>query len=217
MNKRDPVSETAEFVKEKFANDSTGHDWWHLYRVWTMAKRIAEEEKGANMLVVELAALLHDIADWKFHDGDSGVGPTAAREWLKNINTDEENIDQVVYIIKHISFKGGFDEHKMQTLEGKIVQDADRLDALGAIGLARLFATGAKLGKIIHDPSKEYTSFEEYYKNISKNTMINHFYEKLLLLKDKMNTKTGKKIALHRHEYMERYLEEFYAEWDGKL
>jgi uncharacterized protein len=217
-NEQDLMQMTAEFVKEKFKSEGSGHDWWHLHRVWQLSKHIAKEEGGANMLVVELAALLHDIADWKFHDGDEEAGPKAAQSWLESIKVDDEIIKQVVYIVKHISFKGGVKNYVMESIEGKIVQDADRLDAIGAIGIARVFAFGGNFNRPIHEPDekpKNYNNFEMFKKNLTKGSSINHFYEKLLLLKDKMNTKTGKKIAQRRHEFMEQYLKEFYAEWEG--
>jgi uncharacterized protein len=220
VHDRELVNKTAKFVKKKFENEGSGHDWWHLYRVWTMSKRIAREESGANMLVVELAALLHDIADWKFHDGDEEAGPKAAQSWLESIKVNDEIIKKVVYIVKHISFKGGVKAHVMESIEGKIVQDADRLDAIGAIGIARVFAFGGNFSRPIHEPDekpKDYNNFEMFKKNLTKGSSINHFYEKLLLLKNKMNTETGKKIAQHRHEFMEQYLKEFYAEWEGDL
>jgi uncharacterized protein len=214
------VNKTAEFVKEKFAAEGSGHDWWHLYRVWQLSKSIAKKEKAADMLVVELAALLHDIADWKFHNGDEEAGPKAARKWLEKLSLDENTIERVVYIVRYISFKGGVNRHSMETLEGRIVQDADRLDAIGAIGVARVFAFGGSLNRPIHDPNespKAYDNFEMFKKNLTKGSSINHFYEKLLLLKDRMNTKTGKAMAEHRHKYMEQFLDEFYSEWEGKI
>lgn len=211
------ISKTADFMKAKFAADSTGHDWWHLYRVWQLSKHIASKEKGSDILVVELAALLHDIADWKFHD-DEEAGPNAAGRWLESLKVDKKTIAHVENIVRHISFKGANVKNKLSTLEGYIVSDADKLDAIGAIGIARAFAYGGSDNRIMYDPDrkpKHHESFEEY-KN-DKSDTINHFYEKLLLLKDRMYTKTGKQIAIHRHKYMENYLKEFYAEWDGKL
>jgi uncharacterized protein len=219
MHDKELITKTAEFVKEKFKSEGSGHDWWHLYRVWQLAKHLAKEEKGAKLLVVELAALLHDIADWKFHGGDEEAGPIAARGWLESIHVDDEIMKQVVYIVKHVSFKGGVKANVMNSIEGKIVQDADRLDAIGAIGIARVFAFGGNFNRPIHEPNekpKNYNDFEAFKKNLTKGSSINHFYEKLLLLKDKMNTESGKKIAQRRHEFMEKYLKEFYAEWEGK-
>ncbi len=207
-------------MKKKLGSDNSGHhDWWHELRVLRLARHIAAKEEGADMLVVELGALLHDIADWKFVDGDLTAGPKATREWLASQNASEDLIEKVTYIVENISFRGGTNKHVMQTLEGKIVQDADRLDALGAIGVVRTFSFGGSRNRPIYDPDNKpqtYMSFDSYRKTIDQNTTINHFYEKLLLLKDKMNTKTGRQIAEHRHKYMEDFLEEFYAEWDGQ-
>lgn len=198
--------------------DTTGHDWWHVVRVVNNAKTIATKE-GGDPFIIELTALLHDIADWKFHDGNSASGAKISRDWLETLKVDAGVVEQVAYIVEHISFKGGTNTHVMQTLDGQIVQDADRLDALGAVGIARAFATGAVLGNAIYDPEvapKNYKSPEEFKKELKNNHTINHFYEKLLLIKDKMNTQTGKNLAAHRHKFMERYLQEFYKEWGGK-
>jgi uncharacterized protein len=219
MTNRDKelVDKTAKFIKKKFENEGSGHDWWHLYRVWQLSKRIAKEEK-ADSLVTELGALLHDIADFKFHDGDLSAGPRAAREWLQGQGAHEDLVDKVCDIVENVSFKGAAEADKMKSLEGKIVQDADRLDAIGAIGISRVFSYGGHKGKAIHNPDIKPNLnmlFEQYKKG--SNSAINHFYEKLLLLKDRMNTEAGKKIAEHRHQYMEGYLKEFYAEWEGKV
>lgn len=200
----------ADEVKDKFKNDGTGHDWWHIYRVWQMALKISEQEK-ADLYVVQLSALLHDIADWKYHDGDDTVGPKKAREILEKYKVAENVIDQVVEIIADLSFKGAGVETKMKTVEGMIVQDADRLDAIGAIGIARTFAYGGYKNNLMYDPEIKpviHNTKEEYFKSVS--TTINHFYEKLLLLKDLMNTDTAKQIALQRHEFMEEFLKNFY-------
>jgi uncharacterized protein len=217
MNSQDLVQSTADFVKKKFEKEGSGHDWWHLYRVWQLSKRIAKEEK-ADSLVTELGALLHDIADFKFHDGDLSAGPRAAREWLQGQGAHEDLVDKVCDIVENVSFKGAAEADKMKSLEGKIVQDADRLDAIGAIGISRVFSYGCQKVKAIHNPDIKPNLnmlFEQYKKG--SNSAINHFYEKLLLLKDRMNTEAGKKIAEHRHQYMEGYLKEFYAEWEGKV
>jgi len=218
MSNQKLVSKTVAFVKEKFEHDSTGHDWWHLYRVWQLSKHIAAKENGANLEVVELGALLHDIADFKFHDGDLSAGPKAAREWLTSIGASETTIKAVCHIVENVSFKGADAKNKMRSLEGKIVQDADRLDAIGAIGLARLFAYAGSNGNLIYHPDIKPRTFKDHKEYVNyKTTSINHFYEKLLLLKDRMNTKTGRAMAKHRHKILEDYLQEFYAEWDGKL
>lgn len=216
MTDQELIAKTAKFMKAKFAGESSGHDWWHLYRVWQLAKQIAAKEKGANATVVELGALLHDIADFKFHNGDLSAGPKAARVWLQSLNASEETIQGVCHIVEHVSFKGAGVANKMKSLEGRIVQDADRLDAIGAVGIARVFAFGGAHNRLIHDPDIQpqlHDSFETYA--TATPTAINHFYEKLLLLKDKMNTKTGQQMAARRHEFMEKYLQEFYAEWNG--
>lgn len=213
------LEKTRAFVEEKLKGEGSGHDWWHIIRVVNNAKAIAQQE-GGDAFVIELAALLHDIADWKFHDGDSTVGPRVTREWLQKLKVESVVIERVAYIVEHISFKGGKNPHRMQTLEGKIVQDADRLDAIGAIGVARAFAFGGAAGREIYNPSvppKQYDSFESFKNAVTTNHTVNHFYEKLLLLKDKMNTATGRQKAQERHAFMEKYLQQFYAEWEGKL
>lgn len=212
------IQETRDYVEEQFSGESTGHDWWHMYRVWKLAKHIASQEPSADSFIVELGALLHDIADWKFNDGDMEAGPKAARKWLESLDTDEDIILKIEDIVRNVSFKGANVKQVMNSLEGQIVSDADKLDAVGAIGIARTFAYGGSHGTPIYDPNikpVQHKTFEEY-KN-SKSHSINHFYEKLLLLKDKLYTKTAKKIAEHRHEFMENYLKEFYKEWEGEL
>jgi uncharacterized protein len=197
------------------AGDSSGHDWFHIERVRNTALTIAREE-GADLFVVELAALLHDVADWKFADGDHTASPRAARRWLQSLPVAPAVIDHVEDIVATLSFKGAGVATPMKTLEGRIVQDADRLDALGAIGIARTFAYGGHKGQAMHDPELQpqlHGSFEAYKSNVG--TTINHFYEKLLLLKDRMNTAAGKRLAAERHAFMERYLEQFIAEWQG--
>ncbi|MFH1644503.1 MAG: HD domain-containing protein [bacterium] len=216
MNKKEIIEKTVEHVKKVLKKDSSGHDWWHVYRAWKMAIRIAEDEKNVDLFVVELAALLHDIADFKFHGGDLTIGPTKAREWLASLNVSSNVIDHVAKIISEISFKGARVATPMSTKEGMIVQDADRLDAIGAIGIARTFAFGGNKGNEMYNPAVKtqmHDSFEEYSK--CNGTTINHFYEKLLLLKDLMNTKTGKQIAEQRHIFMQQYLDRFLNEWEG--
>ena len=210
------IDKTKNYVKNKFEGEGSGHDWWHIYRVWKTAIYIAKEEK-ADLFIVELAALLHDIADWKFHEGDDSIGPKKARSWLESINVEEKTISQVCNIIQNISFKGAKVNNLMETKEGKIVQDADRLDAIGAIGIGRTFAYGGHKNREMYNPyiKPEMHETPEQYKN-SNGPSINHFYEKLLLLKDLMNTETGKKIAESRHQFMEYFLERFFKEWEGK-
>ena len=218
MTNQQIIQKTKDYVEKQFSGEGTGHDWWHMYRVWRLAKHIASQEPKTDMYIVELGALLHDIADWKFNDGDMEAGPKAARKWLKSLNVSEDVIHSVEDIIHNVSFKGAQVKQTMNSLEGQIVSDADKLDAVGAIGIARTFAYGGAHDTPIYDPNikpVEHRTFEEY-KN-SKSHTINHFYEKLLLLKDKLYTKTAKEIAKHRHEYMQQYLDEFYKEWEGEL
>ena len=209
------IDKTCKFVEDKLSGDGSGHDWWHIFRVWTLAKKIAVEEK-AQVEIVELGALLHDIADWKFHDGDDSIGPAIAREFLNNQNVETNVSDSVVEIISTVSYKGAGVATPMKTLEGKIVQDADRLDAIGALGIARTFAYGGYKNRLIYHPDEKpvlHKSYEDYKKN--EGHTINHFYEKLLLLKERMNTNTGKRIAEGRHKFMQSFLDQFYKEWDG--
>lgn len=210
------IDDTILFVKQKLENAESGHDWFHIERVYKNALLIAEGEE-CEITVVKLGALLHDIADSKFHDGDEAVGPKVAREFLESKNTSEEIITHVVHIIENISFKGGNFEKKFTSKELEIVQDADRLDAIGAIGIARTFNYGGFKNRPIYNPNiaPQTNMTKEEYKN-SEAPTLNHFYEKLLLLKDKMNTKTGRKIAEGRHKFMELFLSQFYAEWEGE-
>jgi uncharacterized protein len=215
MPSNEIIDRTADHVKTIMSGDGTGHDWWHVYRVWKTAQRIGQSE-NADPLVVELAALLHDIADWKAHGGDTAIGPKTARAWLASLDLDAGTIDRVCQIVADISFKGANVEQPTLSLEGQVVQDADRLDAIGAIGIARTFAYGGSKGRLIYDPAcppVEHHTAESYFNN--SGATINHFYEKLLLLKDRMNTPAGKAIAQQRHEFMEDYLRRFYEEWEG--
>lgn len=211
----DIISKTIAFVKEHLENAEGGHDWFHTHRVFKNAQLIAKTE-NVDSIVVSLGALLHDIADSKFHDGDETVGPKIAREFLFKHNVDSLIIEHVVKIIENISFKGGNEKQKFSSPELDVIQDADRLDALGAIGIARCFNYGGFKNRKLFDPdiSPNLKMSKKEYKTL-KTPTINHFYEKLLLLKDRMNTKTGKRIAEKRHQYMEQFLEQFYAEWDG--
>lgn len=210
------IDKTILFVKTKLEQAEGGHDWFHIERVYKNALLIAQEE-SCDLTVVKLGALLHDIADSKFHNGDETIGPKTARAFLEAENVDEATIVHVVNIIENISFKGGNFEKKFSSKELEIVQDADRLDAIGAIGIARCFNYGGFKNRALYNPAippKFGMSKEEYKTNDSPT--INHFYEKLLLLKDKMNTSTGKKIAEARHRFMENFLSQFYAEWEGE-
>ncbi len=208
------LNNTIEYVKQTLSADSSGHDWWHIYRVWQLTKYLAKQEQ-ADIYICELAALLHDIADWKFHDGDLEAGPRAAEAWLSKQNTDKDVINAVCQIIREVSFKGANVKTIPTSLNAKVVQDADRLDAIGAIGIARTFAYGGHAGHAMYDPNlvpQLHDSFDKY-KN-SKSSTINHFHEKLLLLKDRMNTQTAKSMAAERHQVMENFLEQFMGEWE---
>ena len=214
MTDRQIIDKTISFVRTTLANAEGGHDWWHINRVHTNAKHIGATE-DCDILTVELAALLHDIADSKFHNGDEEIGPRTAGDFLHTLNIDEEIITHVQQIIRHISFKSGFDKLSFQSTELNIVQDADRLDAIGAIGIARTFSYGGFKGREIYNPEimPNLNMTKDEYKNTTAPS-INHFYEKLLLLKNKMNTTTGKKLAEQRHAFMEAYLQQFFMECD---
>lgn len=210
------IDNTIVFVKNKLKEAEGGHDWFHIERVYKNSLLIAQTEI-CNLTVVKLGALLHDIADSKFHDGDEQIGPKIARQFLEQEQLDKTTIDHVIAIIENLSFKGGNFKSKFHSKELEIVQDADRLDAIGAIGIARTFNYGGFKNRSLYDPSisPKMNMTKEEYKNSTAPT-INHFYEKLLLLKDKMNTETAKKIAANRHAFMERFLAQFYAEWEGE-
>jgi uncharacterized protein len=213
---RRQLLDAAAFVRDHLAGDSSGHDWWHIDRVRSTALAIAREE-GADLFIVELAALLHDVDDWKFAGGDRSAGPKAVRTWMEAHEVEPPAVDHVCRIIGELSFKGAGVATPMTSLEGQCVQDADRLDALGAIGIARTFAYGGHKGQAMHNPERPpsaHDSFEAYKNNVG--TTINHFYEKLLLLKDRMNTAAARRLAAGRHAYMEQFLEEFLAEWDAR-
>ena len=211
------VAKTAEYVKRSLLDGEGSHDWWHVERVWKNALRIGQEE-GANLYLVQLAALLHDIADYKFNDGNDKIGPQLAREWLTGQGVEAEVIERVCRIIEEVTFKGAATQvSPPSSLESMVVQDADRLDAIGALGIARAFAYGGYKGRPLHDPltpPRTHTSFEAY--KSSKSATINHFYEKLLFLRERMNTQTAKRIAEGRHAYMEEYLQRFFREWNGE-
>jgi uncharacterized protein len=216
MENPEIVNKTVAFVKQQLATAEGGHDWWHTYRVWKLAKEIAKKEVVDN-LVIDLGSLLHDIADAKFHDGDEEVGPKVSREFLESLEIEKETIDHIDKIIRNISFKNSKDQ-KFRSPELNIIQDADRLDAIGAIGIARAFNFGGFKNRAIYNPEiapNLNMTKSEYKKSLSPT--VNHFYEKLFLLKDLMNTKTGRKMAMERHRFMEEYLERFYKEWKGLL
>ncbi len=211
------IENTVEFVKEKLQGAEAGHDWYHIERVWKLSQKIAATE-DANLMVVELAALLHDIADPKFHNGDETLALKISRSFLESQEVDEDILEQVLYVIQNISFKNRGEAPTKPSIELQIVQDADRLDAIGAIGIARTFNFGGFKNNLMYDPNlpPQFNMTKEEYKK-SNGTTINHFYEKLLLLKDLMNTSEGKKIAEERHEVMLRFLEDFYKEWNVSL
>ena len=210
------IEKTIAFVKQKLENAEGGHDWFHIERVYKNALLIAKDEK-CDEIIVKLGALLHDIADSKFHNGDETMGPKVASEFLESENVEESIIEHVINIINNISFKGGNFEKEFSSIELEIVQDADRLDAIGAIGIARAFNYGGYKNRQLYNPQilPNLSMSKEEYKN-SKSPTLNHFYEKLLLLKDKMNTNTGRKIAQNRHDFMETFLVQFDDECNGK-
>lgn len=213
MNSISIVDKAIAFVQMSLKNAEGGHDWWHIHRVFVNAKKIAEKESDVDLEVVLLAALLHDIADSKFHDGNEEIGPQMAKNFLLSEGLNPQKLEHVVSIIENISFKGGKIERTFHSKELDVVQDADRLDAIGAIGIARTFNYGGFKGNEIYNPNippNLQMTKDEYKKG--GQTSLNHFYEKLLLLKDLMNTKTGKEMAEERHEFMELYLKQFYNE-----
>lgn len=213
MNNTLKIDKTISFVKDKLYGEGSGHDWFHIERVYKTSLYLADKE-NANIFVVSLAALLHDIDDWKFSK-DNTTNTTNIEAFLDSIDVDKKTIATVCSIIKTLSFKGGVVDSTQTTIEGKIVQDADRLDAIGAIGIARTFAYGGNKDRLMYDPSispKTFNSLSEV--KDEENHTINHFYEKLLKLKDLMNTDSGRKLALERHEFMKKFLEQFYLEWE---
>ncbi len=213
MNKKLIIEKTKEFVKEKLYGEGSGHDWFHIERVYNLSRYLAEKE-NADSFIVEMAALLHDIDDWKFSSSND-TNTTNTEVFLRKIQVNEEELIKIIKIINTISFKGGVVDSSQETIEGKVVQDADRLDAIGAIGIARTFAYGGNKNRVIYDPNIKpinFTSLEEV--KSENNHTVNHFYEKLLKLKDLMNTKSAKEIAEKRHKYMEEFLNEFYSEWN---
>ena len=210
------IQEIAEKVKKVFEGEGTGHDWWHIQRVRNTAMKIAQSE-GVDLVVVELGALLHDLADHKLHGGNVEAGIAKGKMWLKDGGFSEQVTREVLVIMKHISYKGSEVADYPLSRAGEVVRDADRLDAMGAIGIARTFAYGGNRNRLIYDPEvrpEEHHNFEKY--KASTAPTINHFYEKLLLLKDRMQTETGRKLAGARHQYMEQFLNQFYDEWEGR-
>lgn len=207
------IERVAEHIKVRFLAESSEHDWHHIHRVWKLARQIAQEE-GADQEIAELGALVHDIADWKFHDGDDSAGPREAERLLSREGAPQSVIEPVVEIVATISFKGAGVNTGMRTLEGKCVQDADRLDAMGAIGIARCFAYGGHAGRLMYDPAVPpvmHATAEAY--KAAKGTSLNHFYEKLFLLKERMNTPSGRSLAEERHRFMEEFVARFLDEW----
>lgn len=216
MNNKTLIANTKNYVKKQLANAEGGHDWFHIERVYRNALQIAKGEQ-VNLLVVKLGALLHDIADSKFYNGDETIGPRLAQNFLRAEGVEEQIISAVSTIIENISFKGGNFGTANDSIELQVVRDADRLDAIGAIGIARCFNYGGYKNRVLYDPNippNLHMSKEEY--KTATSPTINHFYEKLLLLKDRMHTKTARAIAQKRHEYMQAYLSQFYKEWEGK-
>jgi len=220
MDKKEIIDQTINFVKIELFNAEGGHDWFHIERVWKLAKLIGKNE-SADLFIVELGALLHDIADAKFYNGDETIGSKKARSFLKSIEVDELTIQHIENIINHISYKNSLTQNNENeyfvSKELKVIQDADRLDAMGAIGIARAFNYGGFKNRELYNPNikPNINQSKEVYKKSTAPT-INHFYEKLLLLKDKMNTNTGQLMAEERHVFMKQFLEQFYSEWEAK-
>ena len=214
MTDQEIIEKTIVFVKQELHNAEGGHDWWHIERVWKNAKKIAQSE-SVDLFIVELGALLHDIADHKFNDGDESRGVNKARKFLESLSVEVNVIDHVEKIMLNISFKGGNFSQEFSSKELAVVQDADRLDAIGAMGIARAFNYGGFKGRELYNPAihPEIGMTVKQYQRSTAPT-INHFYEKLLLLKDRMNTETGRKMAEQRHQFMEQYLEQFFKEWN---
>lgn len=211
------ITKTAAFVKNELYGAEGGHDWFHTERVWRIAEHIGKAEGNVNMTIVTLGAILHDAADAKFHGGDEEIGPRTARQWLTGQDVDQGTIYKVENIVRHISFKGNLEGQRWISPELMVVQDADRLDALGAIGIARTFNYGGHKGRVLYDPAipPNLKMTKAEYK-ASNTPTLNHFYEKLLLLKDLMNTETGRQMAEARHQFMLEYLEQFFVEWNGR-
>ena len=215
MNKL--VDRVAQSVRRAMEGDGTGHDWWHVWRVWQTADRLAKTERGADRTIVSLGALLHDLGDWKFHGGDEEAAPREAAKLLKRLKAGEDVILRVQQVCREISYKGAGVADRPTSLESRIVQDADRLDAIGAIGVGRAFAYGGAKNRLMYEPGVKpvmHRNFAAYKK--AKGHTINHFYEKLLLLKDRLHTKSARRMARERHSYLAGFLKRFLAEWDGR-
>lgn len=215
-NQQEAIEYIAQKVQQRFEGEGTGHDWWHIVRVRNTALNIGGKE-GADPLIIELGALLHDVADHKLHGGDVEAGMVLIDQWLSEARFSDQIKREVADIARHVSYKGADVKDTPLSLEGQVVRDADRLDAMGAIGIARTFAYGGNRNRPLYDPAikpEMHASFEDY--KGSRAPTINHFYEKLLLLKDRMHTATAKNMALERHRFMESYLERFYQEWEGR-
>jgi uncharacterized protein len=211
------ITATAAFIEEKFQAEGSGHDWAHIRRVWQVARALAAQTPGTDLEVTELAALLHDIADWKFHGGDYEAGPRAARAWLLSQQVPEATVARVEQVIREVSFKGLGVETPVTSPEAAVVQDADRLDAIGAIGVGRAFAYGGHKGRPMHDPDTPPVSHQDFeqYKQSTAPT-LNHFYEKLLHLKDRLHTPAARQLAEQRHQFMEEFVAQFLREWNSE-
>jgi uncharacterized protein len=217
MGEKEILKKTEKFIREKFSKDRGGHDWWHLQRVLNLAKRMAELEK-ADIFVVKMSSLLHDLGDYKLEPDGKDRQKEKVSAWLKNVGVSNKDAEAILDIVINLSFSKNITQKRKLSLEGQIVQDADRLDALGAMGISRVFAYAGLKQNPIYNPAvkpKNPKALSKVYKK-SQSTAINHFYEKLLLVKDKMNTSAGKRLALQRHEFLELYLKEFFAEWEGR-
>lgn len=213
MDKNKIIENTIAFIKKQFCEEGSGHDWFHIERVYKNSCYILKEETSADEFVVKMTALLHDVDDWKF-SVDNKTNTSRIEKFLNKQNVEENDIEKITSIIKTLSFKGGVVNSTQYTIEGMIVQDADRLDSIGAIGVARAFTYGGYKNNIIYDPNVSLKTFTLLEEVKEKNTTINHFYEKLLKLKDLMNTDIGKKLAQERHDYMQNFLNQFYKEWN---